>query len=253
MIALRRTALIAVAVFAMCAAALAQSLAPAVVTVPFVGCRSDGQIGELKPPAGEPKAVRVTAALAARLAYYRAENGPGVLAPRGWECFGTYGSSGASLFVAPPTLHFPVQEIAGPAIQASVSNGDTSGRFEVASIVARVFPSERDFVRDMINEGFGAAKDFPFGPYPNDKLTYRSTLVVEYETPAGSQGLGTRSLLQKGAGPISGEAIFDPSAPALFHLALRMPPALGDLPATLIQQFERDYPPHEAARPSPRK
>jgi hypothetical protein len=232
-------------------AALAQShpsandATPAVVTVPFVGCRSDGQVGELKPPTGEPKVVHVAAKLAARLAYYKAENGPGVLAPRGWECFGTYGSSGASLFVAPQPLRFPVGAITGPAIQASDSLGDTSGRFEVASILARVFPSERDFVQNVINEGMAPATDFPFGPYPKDKLKYQSTHVVEYETPGGSDGLGTRTMLQKSAASIHGAIIFDPRAPALSHLAVRVPSDLADLVAPTMRQFEQDYPPVE--------
>src|ERR1700729_1277487 len=67
----------------------------AVVTVPFVGCASDGQMGPQKAPNGKNLAVAIPAAMANRLAYYKGENSSGVLAPRGWNCFSTYGSNGA--------------------------------------------------------------------------------------------------------------------------------------------------------------
>ncbi len=37
------------------------------------------------------------ARVAARLAYYKAKNGFGILGPRGWHCFSTYGSNGSTL------------------------------------------------------------------------------------------------------------------------------------------------------------
>ena len=40
-----------------------------------------------------------------------------------------------------------------PAIQLSYSIGDTSGRFEVARIVARVFPKYQGYVQHVIAEG----------------------------------------------------------------------------------------------------
>jgi hypothetical protein len=127
---------------------------------------------------------------AQRLAYYSAyydpKNTGGVLAPRGWHCFGIYGSNGATLFVTPQ----PIQSrdllsdtwagIGGPAIQVSVSIGDTSGRFDVARVITRVFPAQRAFVQRVINEGDEPASDFPSGPYPKDKLTSRSGKVVEF-------------------------------------------------------------------------
>ena len=66
--------------------------------VPFVGCASDGQAGPQAAPAGPSKAVAVPAATAQRLAWYKAQYGPGVLAPRGWHCFSTYGSNAPHLF-----------------------------------------------------------------------------------------------------------------------------------------------------------
>ena len=42
-------------------------------------------------------------ALAAKVAWYSAGAG-GVLGPKGWYCFGTYGSDGTILFLAPTQI-----------------------------------------------------------------------------------------------------------------------------------------------------
>ena len=109
------------------------SVAAAVVAIPFIGCKSDGQVGPLDAPTGQAPAIKLSAAAARRLAYYKAENGIGVLAPRGWRCFSTYGSNGSSLFVSPEafdaTRMFSTdwKSFAGPAIQISIADGGTSG------------------------------------------------------------------------------------------------------------------------------
>jgi hypothetical protein len=182
--------------------------------LPFVFRLSDGQVGPLKAPVGKSLVVPISAEMARRLAYYKAEDGDGVLAPRGWHCFGTYGSNGASLYVS----HEPIRSdevifakhqrgFTGPVVQLSTSNGDTSGRFNVARIMARVFPAHRDFVRNVIEEKIEPASAFPSGPYPKDKVTYKGSEAVDYETPADAIGLGTQSLLQKNGDPIRGVAL----------------------------------------------
>jgi hypothetical protein len=129
------------------------------VSVPFVGCKSDGQMGPLKAPAGKSRVVPVARLMASRLAYYMAEDGVGVLAPSGWYCFGTYGSNGANLYVSPEpirgdeVLSANWKGFAGPVVQLSVSDGGTSGRFSVARMMARVFPAHREFVRNVICRG----------------------------------------------------------------------------------------------------
>ena len=79
----------------------------------------------------------------------------------------------------------------GSAIEIAVSSGGTSGRFEVAKVIARVFPAYKQFAQNVIAEGIEPASDFPSGPYSNDKLTYRAKNIVEFETPANTAGLGT--------------------------------------------------------------
>ncbi|MDB5716509.1 MAG: hypothetical protein JWO15_3906, partial [Sphingomonadales bacterium] len=138
----------------------------------FVGCKSDGQVGALDAPEDNGAAPKVRAAVASRLAWYASNNTGGVLGPRGWHCFELYGSNGSVLMVTPNGFgHDPfAAKLAGPAIQLSISLGDTSGRFEAAQIAARLFPNRRAFVESVIGEGIEPKGDFVFGPFPQDRI-----------------------------------------------------------------------------------
>jgi hypothetical protein len=225
------------------------------VTVPFVGCPADGQAGPLDPPKGTPQVVHISKGIALQLAFYKAEQGFGVLAPRGWHCFETYGSNGGSLFVSPQPIDGKMlfsdtwKGFAGPVIQISVEDGGTSGRFGVARMIARVFPAQRSFVRKVIAEGIEPASDFPFGPYSKDKLLYKNKELVEYQTPPQTEGLGTQSRLLKDADPISGIAMLvgeDPKEgepPSLLFLAIRLPSEMTHLASAIVQQTEDEATP----------
>ena len=216
------------------------------VDVPFVGCKSDGQVGPQDAPIGKTKTIAISPQLAQRVAYYKASEGEGVLGPRGWYCFGTYGSDGSNLFVTP--LPFKSADlfsnswkgISSYGIQISESNGDTSGRFEVAQIIARVFPAHLAFVRRVIAEGVEPTTSFPHGPYPTDRLTYKSKEAVEYVTPPNADGLGTKSFLVKDANPIAGVALLTGEELNLTHLSGRLPPEMSDLLPVIIRQVEQD-------------
>jgi hypothetical protein len=226
--------------------AQAQSSTPpaqtAVVTVPFVGCASDGQAGPQTAPGRATESAAVPAAVAQRLAFYEAKYGYGVLAPRGWHCFSTYGSSGVNLFVSPEPidsktlLSLDWKGFAGQAVEISYVDGGTSGRFEVAKVIARVFPAYKAFVQSVIAEGIEPASDFPSGPYSDDKLTYRSHSGVEFETPANTQGLGTDSRLQMNASAIDGVAIITDGVTDLIQLTLRL--SDRDLIPVIVGQVE---------------
>lgn len=214
--------------------------------VPFVGCKSDGQIGPSKAPSGPNRKLAISAEAAKRLAYYKAGDGFGLLGPRGWYCFGTYGSNGSTLYVSPDPIKasdlFSTswKGFAGPAIQMSLSVGDTSGRFSVAKTIARVFPAHKTFVENVIAEGIEPARSFPWGPYPADALKYRGKDIVEFITPAQKEGLGTASWLQKNDTPISGVAILFGEEPSLLQLSLRLPSEASDLTKLIIEQTERE-------------
>jgi len=238
----------------MCARCLpwAQGASPAVrpgnavALVPFVGCESNGQVGPVKAPAGRGRTLAIPAETAQRLAYYKADEGVGVLAPRGWRCFGTYGSNGATLYVTPDPINsadlFSTswKGFVGPVVQISSEDGGTSGRFAVAEKVARVFPAHKAFVEDVIAEGIEPASSFPYGPYPGDALKYRSEDIVEFWTPAHTEGLGTASRLQKNDSPISGAAILFGEEPDLLQVSVRLPREMNDLTQVIIQQTERE-------------
>lgn len=233
--------------------AVASLFANAQASVPFIGCAGDGQTGPYTAAKGKPKFVSLSHAIADQLAWYE-YNGDagqfGTLGPRDWNCFATIGSNGWTLYIAPEPLdsaklleHKNWKGFTGPAIQLSGSDGGTSGRFEVARVVARVFPAHRDYARAIVKEGFGPASDYPFGPFPSDRLTYKGKELVEFTTPALRRGLGTMSWLLPSDQPITGFALLSigpDTDTELLQLSFRLPPSLSDLTASLIQQAEAD-------------
>jgi hypothetical protein len=94
-------------------------------------------------------------------------------------------------------------------------------------MIARVFPAHRSFVRKVIAEGIEPARNFPSGPYPNDKLVYRSKGLVE---------------LLKNTDPIRGVAMLvglvKEGEPSLLFLAVRFPSEIAGLSSAIIQQAE---------------
>ena len=213
------------------------------VSVPFVGCKSDGQAGPHEAPKGTTTSVPITIKAAQMLASYRSPEGLSVLAPRGWYCLGIYGSGGDSLYVGPQ----PIDEsmvgrsgFAGPIIEISHTFGNTSGRFDVARIIARVFPAYKSSAYKFL-EGFDlATSSLAFGPYPQDALTYKSNRVVEYKTPAQTDGLGTQSWLKRNGRPIEGVAMLVGQTPDLLRLSVRLPPELNGLRGVIVHQVEHD-------------
>jgi hypothetical protein len=126
-----------------------------VVRVPFVGCPSDGQVGPEPAPTAASVVVRLKSVEAKMLTYYEAEVAGGVLAPRGWHGFGSYGTSGSTLTVTPHALKTPDDVFAeekGPAIVAHYISGEMSGRFSVAQVIARIFPKRIKFTESVIKE-----------------------------------------------------------------------------------------------------
>lgn len=182
---------------------------PRVTTVPFVGCPADGQTGPIEPPQGTPRQIPYSPQ-AEEIAFYSG----GAFGPRGWSCRVLYGSNGSTLLITPSPLDssgVSPAKVAGPAIQLSVSDGGTSGRFDVAIFAARLFPRiAKSFVQQVLDEGLETAQDLTLPSFPEDTVRYLDSLTVEYSTPAHSEGLGTRSsLLDSTADGIHGIIVLD--------------------------------------------
>jgi hypothetical protein len=217
------------------------------VRVPFVGCPADGQTGYIPPPkSGESPSLPPR--LARELAYYGYENGPAVLAPRGWHCVGLYGSAGSHLIVTPERHqadeffhHERPADLRGPAIQISVSYGGTSGRDEVAQGIARLFPAHRDFLRKVIklDREIGYALDLPKASR-TDIIGRRTATFVRFTTPAKHQGEGTHSRLLPGNLPIEGIRQLGDfgDGPDLLSVDVRLPASQAHLVEPILAEAE---------------
>ena len=162
------------------------------------------------------------------------------------------GSSGWALDVTPQPKEPFKAVTTGPIVVLRSTDGGTSGRFTVARIIARVFPAHEAFVRKVMNEGLERASDFPFGPYPTDKLTARTEDMVEYETPPHSKGLGTDTGMTPDDNPVQGAAVLQNGEwPCLRLLSVRLPPDMKRMTTDIIQQFERESLTRPSAEPSP--
>ncbi|MBL0159372.1 MAG: hypothetical protein IPP47_20035 [Bryobacterales bacterium] len=216
------------------------------VTVPFVGCKSDGQAGPREAPEGEPVSVPISREAAEGLAYYSSDAASGVLAPRLWSCLGVYGSGGDALLVSPDPIGAKNlfsknwHGFSGPAVVLSHRLGDSMGRFDVAEVIARVFPAYMPFVAQVAELFSQPAATFPLGPYPGDVVTYQSSRMVEFRTRANREGLGTRSWLTKSAHPIDGVAMLVGETPDLLILSVRLPTGSAKLVPVIVKRFEEE-------------
>jgi len=202
----------------------------------------------LEAPKGTSEAFPISEQDAQALAYYKSADGIGVLAPRGWYCQGVSGSGGAALFVGPKPISHTASGwdgLGGAAIEVNDISGENSGRYEIAELAARVFPAYRSFARQIWND---LDSPFPSGPYSKDTLTYRGKAVVEFRTPAHTEGLGNfHSLLGSNGLPITGAAILlidsthpTTNVPHLVLLSLRLPGGLARLAPTIVHAVERN-------------
>jgi len=217
--------------------------APAAESIPVIGCPSDGQMGSIDPPANSTAPLDADAKIAQQLAYYRAHESADVLAPRGWHCFGTYGSSGAQLIVSAAPIdssHLADIKVKGPAVSITHFLGGTSGRFDVASYAARFFPARApEFVanveRDLEELEPGQPRKLP--SFATDTYRQVSPTLVRFETPGSREGVGTQGVLVKSADPISGAIALsgDDEEPDLNILRVRLPPQQRALTETILQ------------------
>jgi hypothetical protein len=223
------------------AAAVAPSLSAGRIVeaaIPAVGCPQDGPMGPIPPP-DLPGSVRVIIPeeSASRLAYYAASDtaGAGVVAPRGWGCFGVYGPAGESLTVMPQGSDLPILDRgartgAGPVVIRDLLVGGTAARSLIARVSARVFPVARKLARPPAEPEAAEPAERAAEPWRMDRMVRLSDVVVGYLTPPESEGLGTIFGPAHGPGPVQGLAFLTGASenlddPSLVRLAVR----LGDV------------------------
>ncbi len=128
----------------------------------------------------------------------------------------------------------------GDGVQLSVVKGNTPGRFDVARLIARVFPTEKAFVDTLVAQGLAPASNFPAGPYPDDKIERRGPRLVEYTTAPKAEGLGTDSYLRPNSAPISGAVMLTGKTPDALHLSVRLAYDTNHLTRVILEETERE-------------
>jgi hypothetical protein len=207
--------------------------------LPFVGCISYGQADNVEAPQGASVKRSFRSHDAGNLAYYKSAE-IGLVAPVGWKCEGYSDSSGWGMFLSPAPIKGESRwpNFKGPAIHLSHISGENGfGRSQIAEAVSRVFPAFRTWATGSM-EGFGI--DLPRGPYPTDRLNYRSSRVVEFETPPRSKGLSNDySRIVPNDKSIFGVAILMGNPPEhLLVLSIRLPSELQSLLPLIIRDIE---------------
>ena len=152
-------------------------------------------------------------------------DGLAVFAPRGWQCLQLTGSNGSTLVVTPERHSLEdMHGLRGSAVQISLSYGGTSGRFEVADVIARYFPEHMAFARRVAAEWI-LDRPLPSGPFPADRIRRPNATVVRFTTPARRLGMGTNSLLAPDADPIQGLVVLldHEDGPDILQLSVRLP------------------------------
>lgn len=222
---------------------MAASPASAMQTIPIVQCPGD----DGGPPSNdgnstqENTSVNLDGTTASLLAFYAAPygpnlsaDGPGLIAPRGWQCFWEASADGNYSIAAAPTekdlaayKNYSVPGIVSAGISYNFWDGGTAGRDEVIPL-SRYFSSQA--------QNGGTKSVLP------DIISYNSSNTLQFETPAGKDGLGTKPLdweIRKSNMPIYGvlhvDMIGDTDA-ALFKV--KLPDSQSNLRRAILDNYE---------------
>jgi len=231
---------IATLVSALCALPFTAPPAKAATTIPFIGCEDDGLAGTA--PTGQPISTDLPDKIASKLAVYAGAY-LAVLAPRGWSCQTSHGTTGVSLWVYPAGAS---PKTIGPIVSESGWMGDNEqGNSIITSFGGRYFPkivTDQD-VKDFMSgtSMSGNENQFLNRRYPSDKVNYLTPKVIEFITPADKFGLATQTLGAISSVDEYGLAgiLDDPNSDrGVFFFVIRPSPALSYL-THYILKFER--------------
>ena len=196
-------------------------------------------IDELPAPARPALKVAIDPAHAERLAYYQAEDGPGVFAPRGWQCYTEIGSSSIMIRAEPMLPGFrdkAWREISGPAVVSIFFFAQTSGRHTVADLDALVFPHHAAFIRHVETSEAEDRRNIERrrGPLPDDSITRLNPDLVAFGTKPNGVGLGAYARLSPGPAVIRGLAKNCGDEDGVYVLAARLPLSQNDLTPAIV-------------------
>jgi hypothetical protein len=121
-------------------------------------------------------------------------------------------------------------------------SGETSGRFGMAKIAARIVPRARAFAEKVKAEQFDDPAEYVFDPWPQDTVVRLSDFTASYMTLPTVVGLGTMYGPMAGSEPIKGLVFLNlgssSGGPYLVKLAVRLPETIAHLyPAIAIAQL----------------
>lgn len=223
--------------------------------LPFVGCPGEDMAGPKDASSGNPVTTPLDAKTARGLSFYAYAGNSHFLAPRGWHCYSTSGTSTINLVTPDQKGPAPARDhgreaVKGPAVLFFSSDASGSREMLYARYAARFFPTlAQDFVHNEIAyeaKEFGGPKSkYVFPKFPSDRIVYKSKFMLEYMTPAGRDGLGTSSdylRFSRSELPIYGvlALVGDESKDsAIIFVAIRLPPKMNYLRSAIIQDAER--------------
>ena len=208
--------------------------------VPTINCVGNDQVDSSQTQRGASVPIPLEQSIADQMAYYKAEHGSGIVAPRGWFCRAWNGSNGSFLAVTPkpiPPPYFPLPSIGGPAVTIATWDGESSGRVRVAVVASQLFSVVgSEFVTRVRQEHLISDSAFDPESDPDDQLQYLSDRFVQYTTPANRTGLGTDGMLDMSNLPIRGLTILNliDDANSLIEVRVRLPPNLNPLTEPIL-------------------
>lgn len=217
------------------------------VDIPSVACSVDGQTGPRTPSVLATAKALLTPSIAAQLSVY-SDGSFYVLAPRGWRCVESYGSSGVHLRVIPGGSAFTDAQIragniTAQAVTVDYWTGDTSGRFEVAGVGAPLFQNLVQLATQL-QSGFPTVR-IRTSPWVGESLEIVTTALARYQDPPNTSGTGTNETgLSVSAVAISGFVRQVPSGhspeapPNLIVLAVRLEATNAVLVSPIAADFE---------------
>ena len=210
--------------------------------IPSIGCKTfQGFSDRWSKETVSWEAVHVARSLAARLSDYVSGGGNEAFAPRNWTCR-SWAGVGSVMIVVPRGTHVPNESklhhtTAGPAVETGSASGETSGRDMVAKYASWYFPRvAKGYIRGVVKFDKDEPNPAQVGPnpYPHDKVTYLTRLLVRVVTPPNMRGFGTEGMLSVGDDEIVSfvKLVLRPD-PGMIITRIRLPGSMHSLERVL--------------------